>query len=157
MVPTNVEKTKCYPYVSLENDSQAMVKFSLTYFYQVGEHKITIQSTEWMWLPALPNCAQKILLSNSGSLYLTKLSDLVYRSCMYVRQDPIKSGEGTQSFSTTPYSLCGSSKFPTCCSGIYVRWIQLAPLWQSLNFYLKHPHLSKLKKKLFNFWGAPQG
>ena len=79
MVPTNVEKTKCYPYVSLENDSQAMVKFSLTYLYQVGEHKIIIQSTEWMWLPALPNCAQKILLSNSGSLYLTKLSDLVLK------------------------------------------------------------------------------
>ena len=69
------------------------------------------------------------------------------------RRDPIKSGGGTQSFCNTPCGLYGSNKFLTCCGGLYLRWIQLAPPWQFLNFHLKHPQIVNIE--ILKLWVSP--
>ena len=54
------------------------------------------------------------------------------------RQDPNKNWGGTK-FSSPPYSFHGSSKFLTSSGSWYLKWIQLAPPWQFLNFHLEPP------------------
>ena len=73
------------------------------------------------------------------------------------RRDPIKSGGGTQSFCITPCGLYGSNKFLTCCGGLYLWWIQLAPLWQFLNFHLEHTQIVKIEEKIIRLFWGPQG
>ena len=51
--------------------------------------------------------------------------------------------EGPKVFSTSPYSLYGSSKFFICCGGTYLMWIQLALL---LNFHLEHFQIVKIEE-----------
>ena len=74
----------------------------------------------------------------------------------FYRQDPNKSGGGTQSFSITPYSLYSSSKFIICFGGMYLRWIQLALPWRFSNFHQEHPQIVKIEEKIVQFFGGSQ-
>ena len=94
------------------------------------------EGEKWRWLKTDFRCAQ---LSAVPSPPADKMGRKIQCGLFKYRRDPNKSGGGTQSFSITPYSLYSSSKFLTCCGGIYFRWIQLAPPWRFLNFHLEHP------------------
>ena len=38
-----------------------------------------------------------------------------------------------------PYSLLCSNNFNTLCGDWHLKWVQVAPPWQFMNFYLEHP------------------